>query len=103
MGHHGIALYDGEQRLVWGNSVDNLELPTGTHSLVHRLPFLPLRPGTYTWRVSLYDEYGLVDDWQCIPEMIVATIPLTHPRDEWAGLLNIPDEFSVNFGSDGAG
>jgi hypothetical protein len=45
--------------------------------------------------VSLFDEHGLLDDWLCAPEMLVATEPVTHPSDEWAGLLNIPEEFSV--------
>jgi len=95
IGHHGIALYNSDRNLVWGTAVSNLELPTGAHTFVHELPSLPLRPGPYTWRVSLFDEHGLLDDWQCVPEMLVATEPVTHPSDEWAGLLNIPAEFSV--------
>jgi len=95
MGHHGIVLYNSEGSLVWGTAVNNLELPPGTHTLVHELPYLPLRPGPYTWRVTLYDENELLDDWQCAPEMLVATVPVTHPNDEWAGFLNIPEEFSV--------
>ena len=95
IGHHGIALYNSDRSLLWGAAVNNLELPSGTHTFVHELPTLPLRPGPYIWRVSLFDEHGLLDDWQCVPEMLVATEPVTHPSDEWAGLLNIPDEFSV--------
>ena len=100
MGVHGISLYNGERNLIWGTAAYNLELPPGTHSFVHELPSLPLRPGPYTWRVTLWDEHGLLDDWQCVPEMLVATEPVTHPRDEWAGVLNIPEEFSVLSGSD---
>jgi lipopolysaccharide transport system ATP-binding protein len=100
IGHHGIALYNSDRNLVWGTAVSNLELPPGTHVLMHELPSLPLRPGPYTWRVSLFDEHGLLDDWQCVPEMLVATEPVTHPNDEWAGLLNIPEEFSVLSESD---
>jgi lipopolysaccharide transport system ATP-binding protein len=95
IGHHGIALYNSDRNLLWGTAVSNLELLPGTHTFVHELPTLPLRPGPYTWRVSLFDEHGLLDDWQCVPEMLVATEPVTHPSDEWAGLLNIPEEFSV--------
>jgi hypothetical protein len=95
MGHHGIALYNAERNLIWGTAAYNLELPAGTHTFVHELPSLPLRPGPYSWRVSLYDEHGLLDDWQCVPEMLVVTEPVTHPHDEWAGVLNIPTEFSV--------
>jgi len=99
MGTHGIALYNGERNLVWGTAVYNIELPSGAHSFVHELPSLPLRPGPYSWRVTLYDEHGLLDDWQCVPEMLVTTEPVTHPRDEWAGVLNIPAEFSVLSGT----
>jgi lipopolysaccharide transport system ATP-binding protein len=101
MGHHGIALYNSDRQLIWGTAVDNLDLAPGSHTFVHRLPSLPLRPGPYTWRVSLYDEHGLLDDWQCVPEMLVTTDPVTHAKDEWAGLLNIPEEFSVVSGPDG--
>jgi len=27
--------------------------------------------------------------------MVVATEPVAHKQDEWAGLLNIPSEFSI--------
>jgi lipopolysaccharide transport system ATP-binding protein len=93
--HHGIALYSSERQLLWGTATDHLEFAPGVHGLTYEFPHLPLRPGSYTWRVSLFDEAGLVDDWECLPEMVVATPPVTHPRDEWAGLLNIPTHFSV--------
>lgn len=95
IGHHGIALYNIDRQLIWGTAIDNLELPPGMYSFVHELPSLPLRPGPYSWKVSLYDEGVLLDAWDCVPEMLVATEPVTHAKDEWAGLLNIPDEFSV--------
>jgi len=101
MGHHGIVLYNSEGNLLWGTAVNNLELPAGTHTLVHELPYLPLRPGPYVWRVTLHDENELLDDWQCVPEMLVTTEPVTHPYDEWAGFLNIPEEFSVLPGPSG--
>jgi len=100
MGYHGIGLYNSDQRLIWGTAVENLDLPPGTHGFVHELPSLPLQPGPYSWRVSLYDDHGLIDDWQCVPEMLVATEPVTHRKDDWAGVLNIPEEFSISRGSD---
>lgn len=95
IGHHGIGLYNSDRQLLWGTAVDNLELMPGTHTFVYELPSLPLRPGPYTWRVSLYDENVLLDAWECAPEMLVATEPVTHAKDEWAGVLNIPAEFTV--------
>ena len=96
MGHHGIALFNLDHQLLWGTAIDNLELATAEHEFVYAFPGLPLRPGSYTWRVSLYDEEDLVDAWDCLPEMIVATEPVTHQRDEWSGLLNIPAKLSVS-------
>ena len=54
-----------------------------------------MRPGPYTWHVSLYDDGNLVDAWECLPEMIVATQNYQHQRDEWNGVLNVPCEFAV--------
>ncbi len=94
-GHHGIGLYKSDGQLLWGTAADNLSLSPGTYQLIYVLPGLPLRPGPYAWRVSLYDDGSLVDAWECVPELIVCTEPLTHRRDEWAGILNVPCEFRV--------
>ena len=94
-GHHGIALWSSDHQLMWGWSTDHLDLAPGVHGLEYALPGLPLKPGSYYWKVSLYSEGALVDEWYCVPELIIATPPLTHPRDEWSGVLNIPCEFRV--------
>jgi lipopolysaccharide transport system ATP-binding protein len=93
--HHGIGLYDQSRNLLWGNAVDGITLNEGIHELRHTLPSLPLRPGTYSWRSSIYDAGERVDDWECLPQMHVITVPLAHPRDEWAGFLNISSEFEI--------
>ncbi len=95
-GHHGIALYNHDRQLIWGWASDNLDLTPGEHEFSYSFPVLPLRPGPYAWLVSLYDE-GVeeVDAWDCVPDMVVATEPVAHKQDEWAGLLNIPSEFSI--------
>lgn len=93
--HHGIHLYNGERQMLWGMGFDGLQLDNGTQQFVYELPALPLRPGSYKWRASLRDDHGLIEDWDSVPELIVATQPVTHRMDEWAGLLNIPCNFSV--------
>jgi lipopolysaccharide transport system ATP-binding protein len=92
---YGIVLYNTDRQLLWGAGFEGLQFQTGTHELHCRLPSLPLRPGAYSWRVLLFDDNGLLDDWDCIPELVVATKPVAHPRDEWAGFLNIPCSLSV--------
>jgi hypothetical protein len=95
-GVHGIALYNGERQLIWGWAAYNLDLPKGRHDFCYRFPMLPLRPGPYTWLVSLWEDEDQIDVWDCIPEIIVAAEPIAHPTDEWAGLLNIPTDFSIS-------
>jgi lipopolysaccharide transport system ATP-binding protein len=94
-GVHGIGLYSADGQLMWGTAAYSLRLETGFHQFVYLLPGLPLRPGPYIWRVSLYDDSDLLDVWDCSPEMKVCAQPVTHPRDEWAGVLNIPSQFKV--------
>jgi len=94
-GQHGIQLMDGDRKLVWGTAVDRLELDPGIHEFSYTLATLPLRPGPYYWQVSLWDKGTLLDLWDCLPELMIGTKPLTHPRDEGAGVLNVPCEFHV--------
>ena len=93
--HHGIVLYNSDRQLLWGTGIDGLQLQPGNQQFVYRLPTLPLRPGAYSWFVTLFDQHGLVDSWDGIPDLLIATQPVTHRQDEWAGFLNIPCTFSV--------
>src|SRR5215469_14998889 len=90
MGHHGIALYNHDRQLIWAWATNDLDLTVGRHELIYTFPTLPVRPGPYVWHVSLYDEGNLVDAWECLPEMNVATEGYQHPLDEWNGILNVP-------------
>jgi lipopolysaccharide transport system ATP-binding protein len=94
-GHHGIALRNHDQQLIWAWAADGFELEVGEHNLRYTFPMLPLRPGPYSWQVSLYDEGERVDAWDCEPEMIVATEIHQHPSDEWNGILNMPSRFEI--------
>ena len=95
-GHHGIALYNHERQLIWGWATDGIEMSVGQHELRYTFPMLPLRPGPYSWLVSLYDDnHDEVDVWDCVPEMVVATQSLQHQFDHWNGILNIPSGFAI--------
>jgi len=85
----GIALYNSQRQLLWGNGVGHLDLPAGGHDLVYSFDSLPLQPGLYQWLVTLYDETGLLDEWNCLPEMVIGTEPLNHAQDDWTGVLNV--------------
>jgi len=94
-GVHGVALYNAERQIIWGRAAYELDLAVGTHEFTYQFPILPLRPGGYTWGVTLWDDHGLIDLVDMMPEMIVSTENYQHPRDEWSGVLNLPSEFSV--------
>jgi hypothetical protein len=95
LGVHGVEINDPDGQLLWGNAAYNLNLEAGTYDFIHRMKGLPLKPGPYHWRVTLFNEHERIDIWDCVPELMIGTKPQAHPRDEWAGFLNIASEFSI--------
>jgi lipopolysaccharide transport system ATP-binding protein len=89
-GEHGIALFNAERQLMWASALRNLSLPAGVHMFSHSFPSLPLRPGAYQWLVSLWDNNDMLDSWDCVPEMTIATEVHQHHMDKWNGVLNLP-------------
>jgi lipopolysaccharide transport system ATP-binding protein len=92
---HGIALFNADRQLIWGTAKYGLTLEPGESVFAYRFESLPLRPGPFTWLVSLFDDEDELDMWDAVPEMIVATESHQHPFDEWTGVLNLPSGFSV--------
>jgi lipopolysaccharide transport system ATP-binding protein len=93
-GEHGAALFNAERLLMWARAAQNLTLDPGVHVFSHTFPSLPLRPGAYQWQVSLWDNGKMLDLWDCVPEMIIATEIHQHHMDEWNGILNLPAKFA---------
>jgi lipopolysaccharide transport system ATP-binding protein len=103
-GHHGVALFNHQNELMWAWAANHLQLESGDHEFSYTFPMLPLRPGVYFWHVSLYDEGNLLDVWLCLPEMLIATEAHQHPLDNWNGILNVPFVFkSTHFQVDSKG
>lgn len=94
-GHHGIALYNRERQLIWGWAKDDVQLEPGTHEFCYTFPTLPLKPGSYSWLVSLWENGKALDMWDCVPDMIIDTEDYQHRQDEWSGVLNVPGQFEV--------
>ena len=94
-GHHGLALWNDNDQLMWGFAKEGLQLKAGVHEFTYDIPALPLRPGTYRWQISLWDGANKLDDWFGVPEMIIATSPMSHPADDWTGILNLPCTFDM--------
>jgi lipopolysaccharide transport system ATP-binding protein len=95
-GEHGIALFNSDRQLMWAQAAQKLSLPPGIHVFSHTFPSLPLRPGPYQWQVSLYDHAELLDFWDAVPDMTIATEIHQHYLDEWNGILNMPSTFQFN-------
>lgn len=94
-GTHGIALWNSDHQLIWAWAAYNMNIQPGKWAFTYTLPYLPLRPGVYSWHVSMQNEGILLDQWHCSPPLIINTMPLTHKSDEWSGILNIPCLFSL--------
>ena len=95
-GYHGIGLHNHDRQLIWGwATTEDLRFEVGEHEFRYTFPMLPLRPGPYSWVVSLYQDGEELDLWECVPDMIVATENYQHHRDEWNGILNVPVQFEI--------
>jgi len=79
-GHHGIALYNGERQLMWAWAKESVHLEPGVHEFSYTFPTLPLRPGPYSWQVSLWENGKVLDMWDCVPDMIITTEGHQHRR-----------------------
>ncbi|MFH1876788.1 MAG: hypothetical protein ABH865_07835, partial [Candidatus Omnitrophota bacterium] len=94
-GVHGIELFDKQQNLLWGNAQLNFNLEPGIYDFFHTFQSLPLHPGIYYWKVSLWDSSEQLDIWNGVPDLRIGTIPCTHPWDYGSGVLNLPSSFQI--------
>ncbi len=92
---HGIALYNADRHLLWGTDTQELDFAPGHHEIIYSLSSLPLRPGAYQWLLSLREQHEIVHVWDGVPDMLVATPPLSRSLDDWAGVLNIPCKVDI--------
>jgi ABC-type polysaccharide/polyol phosphate transport system ATPase subunit len=100
-GHFGMHIYNDSGVLAASWGFDDLSLEAGPQQLQVTVPYLPLRPGTYTIVCSLYNGGNnltggtLLEIWNAVPFLAVDTLPLSHPQDRWAGILNIPADLKI--------
>ena len=93
--HHGVLLYDSSNQIIWSAAKDHLKLEPGIREFCWDFPGLPLRPGNYTWFISLWDGGVPVDEMHCFPPLIIATPSRMHPSQHLQGILNLQHEFRV--------
>jgi len=94
--HAAIYLRNPENQLVWGTAHNINSLEPGVFDFVYDLAMLPLKPGAYRWYIILIDEQKVLDIWNCSPEFLIDTEPLGHTNEQWAGLLNVPNELEIH-------
>ena len=94
-GDHGVALFNSDRQLMWARAAQQLALEPGVHVFSHTFPSLPLRPGAYQWQTSLWDNGEMLDRWDAVPDLNIATEIHQHHSDEWNGKLNLPAEFQT--------
>jgi ABC-type polysaccharide/polyol phosphate transport system ATPase subunit len=100
-GHFGLTIRNDEGVSVGGWGFDDFSLEAGIQQLRFTLPYLPLRPGTYTIICSLFNDGNnltggkLIELWNAVPFLAVDTLPLSHHQDAWAGILNIPANLEI--------
>jgi lipopolysaccharide transport system ATP-binding protein len=100
-GHFGMHIHNDASVLVASWGFDDLSLEPGPQELRVTLPYLPLRPGMYTILCSLFTGGNnltggkVLEVWNAVPLLAVDTLPLSHPQDAWAGILNVPAELKI--------
>jgi lipopolysaccharide transport system ATP-binding protein len=100
-GHFGLHIYNDANVLVASWGFEEVVLEPGLQQLQVTLPYLPLRPGTYSILCSLYTGGNnltggrLLEVWNAVPPLAVDTLPLSHQQDNWAGIFNIPADLKT--------
>ncbi len=95
-GQNNLVLWNSNDEVMWGTAIQNINLDVGIYELFYSLPTIPLRPGSYRWQITLFDGYKVLDEWFAVPEMIIATEPVTPFSNQFAGFLNIPCDFRAH-------
>jgi lipopolysaccharide transport system ATP-binding protein len=99
-GHLGVSVYDDEDRIMVGWAFEPVSFRTGRRTLEVSIRMLPLRPANYRLRFTLFDRGSnltggrLIESWPAVPYLTLNVPPLSHPQDEYAGVLNVPATLS---------
>ena len=95
MVHVGVALRSSENTLMWGTAHNIDSLDPGVYEFVYDIEVLPLKAGAYRWRFSIADESKMLELWDCSPDLLIDAEPLGHLDEQWAGLLNMPNDLAI--------
>jgi lipopolysaccharide transport system ATP-binding protein len=99
-GHLAVGLRDDDDRLVAGWAFEPVSFRAGPRAIHVTVPMLPLKPGNYRLTFVLFNHGNnltggqLIESWVGVPHLALIVPPLSHPQDEWAGILNVPATLS---------
>jgi len=100
-GHVGFHIYNDSSVLVASWGFDELSFEAGMQNLEITVPYLPLRPESYSIMCSVFNGGNnlnggkMLEAWNAVPFLAVDSLPLSHKQDGWAGIFNIPAEIKV--------
>lgn len=95
MVHAALFLHSSENHLLWGTAHNIDALEPGVLEFVYDLGAVALKAGAYRWRFVLYDEFQCLGYWDCAPDLLIDMEPLGHLDEQYAGLLNLPNELGI--------
>jgi len=98
----GFSIWAADGDLIWGmRSIDylggNVPLQKGDYDIVFSIPSLPVKPGNYRIRVSLYESLDeCIDLWYAEPDLMVSPREETGIPTQFQGILDLPGKVSIN-------
>ena len=100
-GHVGFHIYNDSSVLVASWGFDELSFAAGMQNIKITIPYLPLRPESYSIMCSMFNGGNnltggrMLEAWNAVPLLAVDSLPLSHKQDAWAGVFNIPAAIKV--------
>jgi ABC-type polysaccharide/polyol phosphate transport system ATPase subunit len=100
-GHFGFHIYNDSSVLVASWGFDDLAFESGFQNVEITIPYLPLRPESYSIMCSIFNGGNnltgghMLESWNAVPFLAVDSLPLSHQQDGWAGVFNIPAQLKT--------
>lgn len=85
-----LQLVDSLGRVIWHADWRFVGLPAGPCQFRLKFPLLPVRPGSYGWRVAWFDGGRWTPTQSLVPPLVVATAPIAYTLAEFHSILDLP-------------
>ncbi len=94
-GYLTILLNSDDGQNVGGWKINGVRFDSGLYKINCHIPLLPVRPGVYSWNLSLWDGGKKIDITTLYPDLVVSTEDYRGLRGEADLILNIPCEIEI--------